>query len=178
MWETSALQVLFVFSFNFYIFLACLFQDKAWTSSSRTLYAPQPFWGGCLLSSGLRMISSWQLRLSQMAGQSEGQQRNSECLSLLCTIEFLVVLHLVPKVALLGIWQMDRRGEGTDQLLSGLCQHWIRLFKEASDILGKRNCCQEDRHKTWGGYGNVTHNWLCELQAIFLTHMLLPMTLK
>jgi len=118
------------------------------------------------------MISSWQLRLSQMAGQPKGQQRNSECLSLLCTIEFLVVLHLVPKVALLGIWQMDQRGEGTDQLLSGLCQDWIRLFKEASDILGKRNCCQEDRHKAWqlpqgGGIPSrkVTHNWLCELQS-------------
>lgn len=39
MWETSALRVLFVFSFNFYIFLACLVQDKkAWTSSSQALY--------------------------------------------------------------------------------------------------------------------------------------------
>ena len=72
-----------------FISLACLFQDKkAWTSG--TQYVPRPFLGGHLLNNGLRMISSWQLKLSQMAGRSERQLRNSECQSLLSMIRVSV----------------------------------------------------------------------------------------
>ena len=96
------------------------------------------------------MISSWQLKLSQMAGRSERQLRNSECQSLLSMIEFLVMSHLVPK------WSssvFDRwRVEGTEQLLIRLFQDWICSFKEANYILGRRNCCQENRQETRGGY--------------------------